>query len=71
PLTASLSPLAALPGRAVSREALLGGLPITDGRLSVSLYDRAAVMGGEIAQRRGEGIVAQGARPTGRGRRCS
>ncbi|MCA6122757.1 type I secretion system permease/ATPase [Bradyrhizobium sp. WSM 1704] len=34
--------LAAHHGRAVSREALLGGLPITDGRLSVSLYDRAA-----------------------------
>ncbi|WGS31160.1 type I secretion system permease/ATPase [Bradyrhizobium sp. ISRA464] len=34
--------LAAHHGRAVSREALLGGLPIVDGRLSVSLYDRAA-----------------------------
>ncbi|MGF6432249.1 ATP-binding cassette subfamily C protein LapB [Bradyrhizobium elkanii] len=42
PLTASLTYLAAHHGRAVSREALLGGLPITDGRLSVSLYDRAA-----------------------------
>nr|WP_246799284.1 type I secretion system permease/ATPase [Bradyrhizobium sp. CCBAU 51753] len=41
-LTASLTYLAAHHGRAVSREALLGGLPITDGRLSVSLYDRAA-----------------------------
>ncbi|WP_249165946.1 type I secretion system permease/ATPase [Bradyrhizobium sp. AUGA SZCCT0431] len=34
--------LAAHHGRAVSREALLGGLPILDGRLSVALYDRAA-----------------------------
>ena len=34
--------LAAYHGRAVSREALLGGLPILDGRLSVALYDRAA-----------------------------
>ncbi|WGR96195.1 type I secretion system permease/ATPase [Bradyrhizobium sp. ISRA443] len=42
PLTASLTYLAAHHGRAVSREALLGGLPITDGRLTVSLYDRAA-----------------------------
>lgn len=41
-LTASLTYLAAYHGRAVSREALLGGLPILDGRLSVSLYDRAA-----------------------------
>jgi ATP-binding cassette subfamily C protein LapB len=42
PLTASLTYLAAYHGRAVSREALLGGLPILDGRLSVALYDRAA-----------------------------
>lgn len=42
PLAASLTYLAAHHGRAVSREALLGGLPILDGRLSVSLYDRAA-----------------------------
>ncbi len=34
--------LAAYHGRAVTREALLGGLPITDGRLNVALYDRAA-----------------------------
>jgi ATP-binding cassette subfamily C protein LapB len=34
--------LAAHHGRAVSREALLGGLPILDGQLSVALYDRAA-----------------------------
>src|SRR5260370_2094937 len=42
PLTASLTYLAAYHGRAVSREALLGGLPILDGKLSVALYDRAA-----------------------------
>lgn len=42
PLAASLIYLAAYHGRAVSREALLGGLPILDGRLSVALYDRAA-----------------------------
>ena len=42
PLTASLIHLAAHHGRAVSREALLGGLPILDGRLTVALYDRAA-----------------------------
>ena len=42
PLVASLRYLAAHHGRAVSREALLGGLPILDGRLSVALYDRAA-----------------------------
>jgi len=42
PLSASLMHLAAYHGRAVSREALLGGLPILDGRLSVALYDRAA-----------------------------
>jgi len=41
-LTASLTYLAAYHGRAVSPEALLGGLPILDGRLSVALYDRAA-----------------------------
>src|SRR3954453_18631289 len=41
-LAASLTHLAAYHGRAVSREALLGGLPILDGRLSVALYDRAA-----------------------------
>jgi ATP-binding cassette subfamily C protein LapB len=42
PLAASLTFLAAYHGRAVSREALLGGLPILDGQLSVALYDRAA-----------------------------
>jgi ATP-binding cassette, subfamily C, bacterial LapB len=46
PLADSLTYLAAYHGRAVSREALLGGLPITDGRLSVALYDRAAKRAG-------------------------
>nr|WP_283811725.1 type I secretion system permease/ATPase [Bradyrhizobium hipponense] len=41
-MTDSLIFLAAHHGRAVTREALLGGLPILDGRLSVSLYERAA-----------------------------
>ena len=36
PLAASLTYLAAHHGRAVSREALLGGLPILDGQLSVA-----------------------------------
>jgi ATP-binding cassette subfamily C protein LapB len=34
--------LAAHHGRAVTRDALLGGLPISDGRLTVSLFERAA-----------------------------
>jgi ATP-binding cassette subfamily C protein LapB len=38
--------LAAHHGRALSREALLAGLPITDGRLSVQLFDRAALRAG-------------------------
>jgi ATP-binding cassette, subfamily C, bacterial LapB len=42
PLAESLIFLASHHGRAVSREALLGGLPILDGRLSVALYERAA-----------------------------
>ena len=42
PLTASLTHLAAYHGRAVSPEALLGGLPILDGKLTVALYHRAA-----------------------------
>jgi len=41
-LAASLMYLAAYHGRSISREALLGGLPIIDGRLTVALYDRAA-----------------------------
>ena len=42
PLSSSLVFLASYHGRAVSREALLGGLPIVDGHLSVALYERAA-----------------------------
>lgn len=42
PLTDSLIFLAAHHGRAVTRDALLGGLPISDGRLTVSLFERAA-----------------------------
>ncbi|WP_234681408.1 type I secretion system permease/ATPase [Bradyrhizobium sp. Oc8] len=38
--------LASYHGRAVSRDALLGGLPVLDGRLSVPLYDRAAQRAG-------------------------
>ena len=45
-LAASLTYLAAYHGRALSREALLGGLPILDGRLTVALYDRAAKRAG-------------------------
>src|SRR5438552_16234843 len=41
PLAASLTYLAGYHGRAVSREALPGGLPILDGRLSVAPADRA------------------------------
>ena len=42
PLTDALLFLAAHHGRALSRAALLAGLPIIDGRLSVGLFDRAA-----------------------------
>ena len=42
PLADSLMFLAAHHGRAVTRDALLGGLPILNGRLSVALYERAA-----------------------------
>ena len=42
PLADSLIFLAGHHGRAVTRDALLGGLPILDGRLNVSLYERAA-----------------------------
>jgi len=41
-LSDSLLFLAAFHGRALSRDALLAGLPITDGKLSVRLYERAA-----------------------------
>jgi ATP-binding cassette subfamily C protein LapB len=42
PLLDSLIFLAAHHGRAMTREALLGGLPVVDGRLTVALYERAA-----------------------------
>jgi ATP-binding cassette subfamily C protein LapB len=42
PLSDALLFLAAHHGRALSREALIAGLPILDGRLSVALFDRAA-----------------------------
>jgi ATP-binding cassette subfamily C protein LapB len=42
PLSDALIYLAAHHGRALSRDALVAGLPILDGRLSVSLFDRAA-----------------------------
>ncbi len=42
PLLDSLIFLAGHHGRAVTRDGLLGGLPILDGRLTVSLYERAA-----------------------------
>ena len=41
-LTDALLFLAAFHGRALSRKALLTGLPITDGMLSVHLFERAA-----------------------------
>jgi ATP-binding cassette, subfamily C, bacterial LapB len=46
PLTDALLYLAAFHGRALSREALLAGLPITDGRLSVQLFERAGLRAG-------------------------
>ena len=46
PLADSLLFLAAHHGRALSREALLAGLPITDGRLTVALFQRAAARAG-------------------------
>jgi ATP-binding cassette subfamily C protein LapB len=46
PLTDAIQYLAAHHGRAVSREALIAGLPIPDGKLSVGLFDRAARRGG-------------------------
>src|SRR5262245_33436230 len=55
PLTDSILYLAAHHGRALSRNALLAGLPITDGRLNVTLYERAAARAGleiEVVQRK-------------------
>ena len=45
-LTDTLVFLAAFHGRALTREALLAGLPIEDGRLSVALFERAASRAG-------------------------
>jgi ATP-binding cassette subfamily C protein LapB len=50
PLADSLLFLAAHHGRAISREALLAGLPITDDRLDARLYERAAQRAGLEAQ---------------------
>jgi ATP-binding cassette, subfamily C, bacterial LapB len=55
PLTDSILYLGAHHGRALSRDALLAGLPITDGRLNVTLYERAAARAGleiEVVQRK-------------------
>ncbi len=50
PLADALIYLAAHHGRAISREALIAGLPIMDGRLSASLVERAGLRAGlEIA----------------------
>ncbi len=49
-LVDSLIFLAAHHGRAMTREALLGGLPIVDGRLTVALYERAARRAGLESQ---------------------
>jgi ATP-binding cassette subfamily C protein LapB len=46
PLADALIFLAAFHGRALSREALLSGLPIEDGRLTVALFERAAARAG-------------------------
>src|SRR6476660_2551576 len=46
PLTDALMYLAAHHGRALSRAALLTGLPITDGKLTVALFERAAQRAG-------------------------
>src|SRR5262249_42667742 len=50
PLSDALLYLAAFHGRALSREALLTGLPITDGKLSVRLFERAAQRAGLEAE---------------------
>jgi ATP-binding cassette subfamily C protein LapB len=49
-LTDALVYLAARHGRALSRDALLAGLPITDGKLSISLFPRAAGRAGLEAE---------------------
>jgi len=50
PLSDALLFLAAHHGRALSREALIAGLPILDGRLSVTLFNRAARRAGLEAE---------------------
>jgi ATP-binding cassette subfamily C protein LapB len=50
PLTDALLFLAAHHGRALSRDALLSGLPITDGQLSIGLFERAAQRAGLEAE---------------------
>src|SRR5690606_21817498 len=50
PLADALVYLAARHGRALSREALLAGLPISDGRLSIKLFPRAAARAGLEAE---------------------
>ena len=50
PLTDALAYLAARHGRALSREALVAGLPITDGRLNIKLFPRAAERAGLEAE---------------------
>ena len=50
PLADALVFLAARHGRALSREALLGGLPISDGRLNIKLFPRAAQRAGLEAE---------------------
>ena len=46
PLADALLYLAAHHGRALSREALIAGLPVEEGRLNVALFDRAAQRAG-------------------------
>jgi len=50
PLSDALLYLATFHGRALSRDALLTGLPITDGKLSVRLFERAAQRAGLEAE---------------------
>jgi ATP-binding cassette subfamily C protein LapB len=50
PLTDSLLYLAAHHGRALTRDALLSGLPLVEGRLNAQLYDRAAKRAGLEAE---------------------
>src|SRR5688572_1164430 len=55
PLSDSILFLASHHGRALTREALLAGLPISDDKLTVQLYERAALRAGleiEIVERK-------------------